>query len=127
MRTKEETQARYQGTSDVWWAGAQGRSKSHTASARPACNLAKTVLLGVICQCRATVLLLYRCMHRLAGLSVRSSWRSAGVSAVKLIGVKRQLWPRSDSPLVTTKLVPTGMRWKTWLNLRGLTSPSGCK
>ena len=30
-------------------------------------------------------------------------------------------------PLVTTKLPPAGARWKTWLNLRGLLSPSVCK
>ena len=30
------------------------------------------------------------------------------------------------APLVTTKLLPTGIRWKTWLNLSGWLSPSVC-
>lgn len=32
--------------------------------------------------------------------------------------------PAPRAPLVTTKDVPTGMRWKTWLNLSALDSPS---
>lgn len=31
-----------------------------------------------------------------------------------------------NAPLVTTKLLPTGIRWKTWLNLSGWLSPSVC-
>lgn len=32
----------------------------------------------------------------------------------------------THAPLVTTKLVPTGIRWNTWLNLSGWLSPSVC-
>jgi hypothetical protein len=33
----------------------------------------------------------------------------------------------STAPFVTTKLLPTGIRWNTWLNLSALLSPSVCR